>query len=119
MPMAGKWNIYPFGLYELPRRSGEAHLYRFNHPLAEAIVARAKDRQTLSAEIHFDYGLHDGKVSILEPFIGQSAVGLMPGSIPSSPLIRLRTTLSSQRSLMMNVTWTIKQQPDCSVCPVI
>ena len=62
----------PLGLYELPRRSGEAHLYRFNHPLAEAIVARAKDRQTPSAEVHFDYGQHDGKVSILEPFIGQS-----------------------------------------------
>ena len=23
----------PLGLYELPRRSGEAHLYRLNHPL--------------------------------------------------------------------------------------
>ncbi|MGB5158846.1 MAG: hypothetical protein WBN77_15580 [Desulfobacterales bacterium] len=71
MPKAGKWNIYPFGLYELPRRSGEAHLYRFNHPL-EAIVSRAKDRQMPPAEIHFDYGQHDGKVSVLEPFIGQS-----------------------------------------------
>ena len=28
----------PLGLYELPRRSGEAHLYRLNHPLAEALV---------------------------------------------------------------------------------
>ena len=27
----------PLGLYELPRRSGEAHLYRLNHPLAEAV----------------------------------------------------------------------------------
>ena len=25
----------PLGLYELPRRSGDAHLYRLNHPLAE------------------------------------------------------------------------------------
>ena len=32
----------PTGLYELPRRSGKAHLYRLNHPLAEAILARAK-----------------------------------------------------------------------------
>jgi hypothetical protein len=60
------------GLYELPRRSGEAHLYRFNHPLAEAIVAQAKARRLPSAEVHFDYSRHDGKVSILEPFIGQS-----------------------------------------------
>ena len=62
----------PLGLYELPRRSGEAHLYRFHHPLAEAIVAQAKTRLLPPAEVHFDYGRHDGKVSILEPFIGQS-----------------------------------------------
>jgi len=62
----------PLGLYELPRRSGEAHLYRFNHPLAEAIVTRAKTRQLPPAEVHFDYGRHEGKVSILEPYIGQS-----------------------------------------------
>jgi Helicase conserved C-terminal domain len=34
----------PLGLYELPRRSGEAHLYRLHHPLAEAVIARAKSR---------------------------------------------------------------------------
>lgn len=62
----------PLGLYELPRQSGEAHLYRFNHPLAEAIVTRAKERHLPPSEIRFDYGRHDGKVSILEPFIGQS-----------------------------------------------
>ena len=62
----------PLGLYELPRRSGEAHLYRLNHPLAEAIVAQAKARRLPPAEVRFDYGRHDGKVSILEPFIGQS-----------------------------------------------
>ncbi|MFZ4437547.1 MAG: SNF2-related protein [Syntrophales bacterium] len=62
----------PLGLYELPRRSGEAHLYRLNHPLAEALLTRAKDRELPLAEIHFDYGRHDGKVSILEPFQGQS-----------------------------------------------
>ena len=56
----------------MPRRSGEAHLYRLNHPLAEALLARAKSRELPPAEIHFDYGRHDGKVSILEPFIGQS-----------------------------------------------
>lgn len=62
----------PLGLYELPRQSGEAHLYRFNHPLAEAILARAKERNLPPAEIRFDYGRHDGKISILAPFIGQS-----------------------------------------------
>jgi adenine-specific DNA-methyltransferase len=71
-PFPEQGDKIPLGLYELPRRSGEAHLYRFNHPLAEAIVARAKAHQLPPAEVHFDYGRHDGKVSILEPFIGQS-----------------------------------------------
>lgn len=62
----------PVGLYELPRRSGEAHLYRLGHPLAEAIVARAKARALLPAEVRFDYGGHDGKVSVLEPLLGHS-----------------------------------------------
>jgi adenine-specific DNA-methyltransferase len=71
-PFAGLGGKVPLGLYELPRRSGEAHLYRLSHPLAEAVVARAKTRRLPLAEIRFDYGRHDGKVSILEPFIGQS-----------------------------------------------
>ncbi|MFH0785908.1 MAG: SNF2-related protein [Pseudomonadota bacterium] len=62
----------PLGLYELPRRSGDAHLYRLNHPLAESLLSRAKNRELPPAEIRFDYGRHDGKVSILEPFIGES-----------------------------------------------
>ncbi|MDR3569326.1 MAG: SNF2-related protein [Syntrophobacteraceae bacterium] len=62
----------PLGLYELPRRSGEAHLYRMNHPLAEALLNRATSRELPPAEVHFDYGGHEGKISILEPYIGQS-----------------------------------------------
>lgn len=62
----------PLGLYELPRRSGEAHLYRLNHPLAEALLAQAKARDLPPAEICFDYGQHDGKVTLLEPLIGKS-----------------------------------------------
>lgn len=62
----------PLGLYELPRRSGEAHLYRLNHPLAEALLAQAKRRELHSAEIHFDYGQHEGKVTPLESLIGKS-----------------------------------------------
>jgi ERCC4-related helicase len=62
----------PLGLYELPRRSGEAHLYRLNHPLAEALIAQAKQRELPPSEIHFDYEQHDGKVTLLEVFIGKS-----------------------------------------------
>jgi adenine-specific DNA-methyltransferase len=71
-PFPEKADRIPLGLYELPRRSGEAHLYRLNHPLAEALLARAKGRELPPAELRFDYGRHDGKVTILEPFLGQS-----------------------------------------------
>jgi len=62
----------PIGLYELPRRSGEAHLYRMSHPLAEAVLARAKERSLATAEVRFDYSDHGGKVSVLEPLVGKS-----------------------------------------------
>lgn len=62
----------PLGLYELPRRSGEAHLYRLNHPLAEAIVHRAKGRELPLQEIQFGYADYDGKISALKSFLGQS-----------------------------------------------
>ena len=62
----------PLGLYELPRRSGEAHLYRLNHPLAETLVANAKCRELPAAEIHFDYSQHDGKITSLEPLVGKA-----------------------------------------------
>lgn len=62
----------PLGLYELPRRSGEAHLYRLNHPLAEAIVSQAKGRELPVQEVRFDYGDHVGIISILEPLVGKS-----------------------------------------------
>ena len=62
----------PFGRYELPRRSGEAHFYRLGHPLAEQIIARAKSRELPLAEVEFRYRDHEGKISILEPLIGKS-----------------------------------------------
>lgn len=61
----------PLGLYELPRRSGEAYLYRLNHPLAAAVVSRAKDRDLPEVEIQFAYSEHAGKITLLEPLIGK------------------------------------------------
>ncbi|MCY7272461.1 MAG: DEAD/DEAH box helicase [Phormidesmis sp. CAN_BIN44] len=61
----------PLGLYELPRRSGDAHTYRLSHPLAETVIERAKSRNLPSAEVHFDYAAHEGKVSILQPLLGK------------------------------------------------
>ena len=62
----------PLGRYELPRRSGEAHLYRVGHPLADAVIAQAKARNLSPEQIEFSYDEHEGKVTILEPFLGQS-----------------------------------------------
>ena len=62
----------PLGLYELPRRTGEAHLYRLNHPLGAAVVARAKGRTLPAAELTFDLSGHQGKISALQPSIGKS-----------------------------------------------
>lgn len=62
----------PLGLYELPRRTGDAHFYRLNHPLAEILLTQAKGRHLQPAEIHFNYSQHAGKVSILESLIGKS-----------------------------------------------
>lgn len=71
-PFPSPSGAIPLGFYELPRRSGEAHLYRLNHPLAEAIVAQAKARELPVQEVRFDYADHDGIISILKPFVGQS-----------------------------------------------
>ena len=62
----------PLGLYELPRRSGEAHLYRVAHPLGEAVLARAKGRALATAEIIFDLSGQVGRESLLQPLAGRS-----------------------------------------------
>ena len=62
----------PTGLYELPRRSGEAHYYRLSHPLAEWVLSRAKARSLEPAEIVFDYDNRDARITALEPFRGRS-----------------------------------------------
>jgi adenine-specific DNA-methyltransferase len=71
-PFPEKRDRIPMGLYELPRRSGEAHLYRRTHPLAEAVLARAKSRDLPPTEIEFDYSAYEGKISALEPLVGKS-----------------------------------------------
>jgi adenine-specific DNA-methyltransferase len=70
-PFPEKSDAIPLGLYELPRRSGEAHLYRLSHPLAEALLNRAKDRRLGPAAIEFAYSDHEGKVSAVEPLVGK------------------------------------------------
>ena len=56
----------PLGLYELPRRSGNAHYYRLAHPLAISVLQQAKSRPTPPVELVFDYTHSENKITVLE-----------------------------------------------------
>jgi ERCC4-related helicase len=71
-PFPARETEIPLGLYELPRRSGESHLYRLNHPLAELVVEQALQRDLPPVTVQFDYSGRSGKVSLLEPLLGAS-----------------------------------------------
>ena len=62
------------GRYELPRRSGEAHLYRLGHPLGEYVLEQAKARQLPLAKLVFDYEAYPLRLTTLEPWRGQSGI---------------------------------------------
>jgi len=66
----------PLGLYELPRRSGEAHLFRLAHPLGRAIIDHAKTRSLESAHVLFDYSAYEGRITALQPFLGASGFAI-------------------------------------------
>jgi hypothetical protein len=65
-------NDVKLGRYELPRRSGDAHLYRINHPLALWITGCAKTRILGEAKLVFDYDARGMKISTLEPYRGKT-----------------------------------------------
>ena len=64
------------GRYELPRRSGDAHVYRIGHPLAAWVTQQAKARQLpahLPTErLVFDYDGYGTQVSTLKAHRGQT-----------------------------------------------
>ncbi len=62
------------GKYELPRRSGEAFLYRFGHPLGEYVINKAKNRELPFAKLVFDYEAYEKKISTLEQWRGKSGI---------------------------------------------
>ena len=59
------------GRYELPRRSGDVHLYRVNHPLALWITERAKARALNGAKLVFNYDAYGTRISTIEPYRGK------------------------------------------------
>lgn len=54
------------GRYELPRRTGESHLYRLGHPLAEWLLETAKNRTLPVARLVFDYESYGNQISTLK-----------------------------------------------------
>lgn len=70
-------NPYPdlsvaVGRYELPRRRGDAHLFRLGHPLAQRILEQARNKSLPYGEIVFDYQATLPRVGALEPFRGKA-----------------------------------------------
>jgi ERCC4-related helicase len=65
----------PLGRYELPRRSGDAHLYRLGHPLGEYVLQQAKSRNLPPARLAFDYDAwKGGRLTTLESWRGKGGV---------------------------------------------
>ena len=60
------------GRYELPRRSGDSHLYRIGHPLARWIAQQAQGRALGPARLVFDYDAHGMQISTLKAYRGQT-----------------------------------------------
>lgn len=60
------------GRYELPRRSGDSHLYRIGHPLAAWVTQQAISRQLPGSRLVFDYDGYGTQVSTLKAYRGQS-----------------------------------------------
>lgn len=60
----------PLGRYELPRRSGDAHIYRLGHPLGEYLLEQAKSRALTPARLVFDYDAYPHRLTTLEPWRG-------------------------------------------------
>lgn len=60
----------PTGRYELPRRSGDAHLYRLGHPLAQRLIAAARERRLPYAEVTFDLTQTVPTITALKRLIG-------------------------------------------------
>jgi ERCC4-related helicase len=58
------------GRYELPRRNGDAHLYRLGEPLAGWVCETAKSRTLDHARLVFDYAAHGVHISTLKAHLG-------------------------------------------------
>ncbi|WP_410685864.1 SNF2-related protein [Avibacterium paragallinarum] len=65
-------SLIPLGKYTLQPNENNAHLYRISHPLAQALIERAKQRQCPTVKLTFDYESYGKKISTLEPYRGKT-----------------------------------------------
>jgi superfamily II DNA or RNA helicase len=73
LPPAAPANL-PLGRYELPRRNGEAHVYRVSHALAQWVLNRAASRELPPTRLLLDYAAYGGPISTLLPYRGKSGM---------------------------------------------
>ena len=59
------------GPYKLAKNVEDSHIYRIGHPIAQRILHTAREKQLPGAEIVFDHTNSPGKISILEPLVGE------------------------------------------------
>lgn len=63
------------GWYSLDWKAAQAEglvFYRIDHPLAEGLVAQARQRQLPVSDLAFDYSGYGTSVAVLEPCVGRS-----------------------------------------------
>jgi len=61
----------PTGIYKFQKNVTDAHTYRIGHPLAQAIIEKAKGLNTPERHLTFDYTGAKNRISILEPIVGK------------------------------------------------
>jgi adenine-specific DNA-methyltransferase len=69
------WPEVAGGSYTLvtkTRRADGERAYRLGHPLAQAVLARARDRKLGPAHVRFDYSSHPGTVGALDRLVGRA-----------------------------------------------
>jgi len=62
----------PTGYYTFRKNAEEGHIYRLGHPLAQALVNKAKSQQLSPAKVVFDHSQTRQKHAPLEPLVGKS-----------------------------------------------
>lgn len=64
----------PTGGYGIAKNGLSEHRYRLGHPLAQHVIAKARERNLNGAALVFDYSGWPAKAVNIEPLVGQSGI---------------------------------------------